>query len=447
MSAAGNSVGTPLFTDPANIGVPDLSLSDNTTSPPRTEYLGMRVDSLTAPSSAVVGGEVAGEVNIINIGINPAYHVQLDFYLSPDREINEDDIWVQRKTTSIHPPGFESVLPYQFVVPAGLTENDYYVGVVVRSYSSGVFIVQDSTLASHTTTISRSTRPKFSSLKPDLAVTSISYLIGNYSPGGPLEITYTLENTGGASNAFPITFYLSRDPEITPSDQFLWSDYYTKGHEHMNLTRASLFRIPESIIPGTYYLGAIVDYQHQTGDINRENNSLSSSIPITIEPAVPIDQNEFNQMVESHIAEKTNIYRSYVGAPPLMHTVELSSLAKLHATDMANRNYFSHYTPEGLSPIDRALALGFPKEKRGEWGVVHEGVAENIVKIHEGNSIGSGYSGFVDGTDPESVATVMLLEWISSPSHHATLIDERLDSFGIGVAKQGSTYYGVVDFF
>ena len=446
-SAAGNSIGSPVFTDPANVGVPDLSLSANATPHPQTEYLGMRLDTLTAPYSAVVGGEISGEMTVINIGINPAYHIQIDFYLSPDREINENDIWVQRKTAVIHPSGFESVLPYQFSVPSGLTQSEYYVGAIVRSYVSGIFVVHDSIFASHKTYISRSTRPVYSSLKPDLAVTSISYQPGNYSPGGPLEIIYTLENTGGISNAFAVAFYLSRDPKITSKDQLLWSDYYTKGYERMNQTTASFFRIPDSIIPGTYYLGAIADNLHQTRDANRENNSLSSPIQITIDPAVPIDQNAFNQMVEAYIAEKTNIYRSYVGSPPLMHTVELSPLAKLHATDMATRNYFSHYTPEGLSPIDRAENLGLPREKWGKWGLIHEGVAENIVKIHEGNSIGSGYSGFVDGTDPESVATVMLLEWIASPSHHDTLIDERFDSFGIGVAKQGSTYYGVVNFF
>jgi uncharacterized protein YkwD len=407
----------------------------------------MRVDTFTTPHSAVEGSVISGEVSIINTGPTPAYYVQIDFYLSPDREINEDDIWVQRKTAALHPSGFESLLPYRFSIPYGLTEREYYIGVIVRSYISGIFVVHDSTLSSHTTSISRSTRPKNTGLKPDLAVTSISYPIGNYSLKTPLEILYTLENTGGLSNGFSVTFYLSKDPEITSSDQLLWSDHYSKGYERMNQTTTSLSMIPDSIVPGTYYLGAIVDYQHRTGDVHRENNSLSSQIPITIDPFVPIDQAAFNQMVEAYIAEKTNIYRSYVGSPPLTHTVELSYLAKMHATDMATRNYFSHYTPEGLSPMDRAQALGFPREKMGKWGVVHEGVAENIVKIYEGKVVGSGYSGFVDGTDPESVATVMLLEWISSPSHHATLINDRLDSFGIGVVKQGSTYYGVVDFF
>jgi uncharacterized protein YkwD len=118
----------------------------------------------------------------------------------------------------------------------------------------------------------------------------------------------------------------------------------------------------------------------------------------------------------------------------------------MHATDMANRNYFSHYTPEGLNPTDRAEALHFTTEKVNAYGDVRGGISENIVKIHEGNVVGSGYSGFVDGTDPESIATVMMLEWISSPSHHATLVDPRLDIMGIGVVKQGSTYYGVVDY-
>jgi len=440
-SATGNSIGTPVFNDPTNIGVPVLPFPNNTLSP-QTEYLGMRIGSLTAPYTAAMGGEISGELYVINTGITPAQYVQIDFYLSLDEKITNDDIWVQRKTTPLHPAGFESVLPYQFSVPTGLTEREYYVGVIIRSYVSGVFVVQDTSIAPHATIISRSTRPISDNLMPDLAITALSYPAGNYFHGSPLEISYTIENTGGVSSAFFVAFYLSKDEVIAASDQVLWTDKYTRGYERMNQTTTSLNRIPASILPGTYYLGAIVDYQHQTADRNRENNSITSPVPIIINSTVPIDQDAFNRMVESHIAEKTNIYRSYVGSSAIMHTSTLSYLAKMHATDMAERGYFSHYTPEGLNPTDRAHALGFSAEKMGETGV-----AENIVKIYHGRIIGSGYSGFVDGTDPESVATVMMLEWISSPSHRATLIDERFETFGIGVVKQGSIYYGVVNFF
>ena len=444
VSAAGNSIGTPVFNDPTNIGVPALSLASDATS---SEYLGMRFATIIAPSAAAMGNEISGEIYIINTGITPAHYVQIDFYLSFDENITDDDIWVQRMTTALHPAGLESLLPYQFSVPSGLTGREYYVGAIIRSYVSGVFVVQDTIVAPNPTTISRSTRPLSDTLKPDLALTALSYPAGDYSPGVPLEIFYTIENTGGISSAFFVAFYLSKDEVITTSDQLLWTDTYTRGYERMNQTTTSLDRIPASTIPGTYYLGAIVDYQHQTADGNRENNSISSPVPIIIDPVIPIDQDAFNRMVESYIAEKTNIYRSYVGTSALTHTSALSYLAKMHAADMAERGYFSHYTPERLNPTDRAHALGFSTERMREPGIVYDGIAENIVKIHDGHVVGSGYSGFVDGTDPEFIATVMMLEWISSSSHHATLVDERFESFGIGVVKQGSTYYGVVNYF
>jgi uncharacterized protein YkwD len=394
-----------------------------------------------------MGNTISGQVRVINIGTTPAYYVQIDFYLSLDDVISDDDIWVQRKTAPLHPAGSENILPYEFSVPTGLVDREYYVGAIVRSYVSGVFVVQGKTSASHPSVISRSTRVIPDTLRPDLAITDLTYLLGNYSPGIPLEITYTLENTGGVSGGFFVTFYLSKDAAVKPSDQMLWNDYYTKGYARMNQTTMSLHTLPFSVLPGTYYVGAIVDYIHQTADINRENNTFTSSVPIVIEPAVSIDQDTFNRLVASHIAEKTNIYRSYVGVSPLIHMTELSYLAQMHATDMANRNYFSHYTPEGLNPTDRAEALHFKTEKMNAYGDIRGGISENIVKIHEGYEVGSGYSGFVDGTDPESVATVMMLEWISSPSHHEALVDHRLEIMGIGVVKQGSTYYGVVDYF
>jgi len=444
VSAAGSNIGTVVFNDPTNIGVPTLS---GNTSSPHTDYSGMRLGSLIAPTTAAMGEQISGEIHVINIGITPAHYVQIDFYLSTDEKMNDDDIWVQRKTSTFHPGGLESLLPYQFSVPTGLTEREYYVGAIIRSYVSGVFIVQDTAVASHPTIISRSARPIPDYLKPDLALTALSYPAENYSPGFPLEITYTIENTGGISSAFFVAFYLSKDEVVQPSDQLLWADKYTKGYERMNQTTTSLNKIPALIVPGTYYLGAIADYQHQTADINRENNSITSPIPIIIAPAISIDQDTFNRMVESLIAEKTNMYRSYVGAPAIMHTGTLSYLARMHAADMAERNYFSHFTPEGLSPTDRAHALGLSTTRMVEPGIVSDAIAENIVKIYDGKSIGSGFAGFVDGTDPEAVATVMMLEWIASSSHHATLIDDRFDAFGVGVVKQGSTYFGVVNFF
>jgi hypothetical protein len=53
-------------------------------------------------------------------------------------------------------------------------------------------------------------------------------------------------------------------------------------------------------------------------------------------------------------------------APPLTMDPTLVEAARLHSQDMSARNYFSHYTPEGLGPYDRMVAAGY--QPGGDWG-------------------------------------------------------------------------------
>jgi hypothetical protein len=47
------------------------------------------------------------------------------------------------------------------------------------------------------------------------------------------------------------------------------------------------------------------------------------------------------------------------GAPPLEWNEDVWKVANGHARDMCERDYYEHTTPEGLSPSDRAAAMGF----------------------------------------------------------------------------------------
>jgi uncharacterized protein YkwD len=51
---------------------------------------------------------------------------------------------------------------------------------------------------------------------------------------------------------------------------------------------------------------------------------------------------------------------------PLRMQPVLHQIARAHATDMAQRNYFSHDTPEGRSPFDRMRAAGYTYSTAGE---------------------------------------------------------------------------------
>ena len=61
-----------------------------------------------------------------------------------------------------------------------------------------------------------------------------------------------------------------------------------------------------------------------------------------------------------------NLERGKKGLPTLAFAEDLSGVARLHAKDMLERGYFSHYTPEGASPFDRMEAFGITYQYAGE---------------------------------------------------------------------------------
>ncbi|OGH15875.1 MAG: hypothetical protein A3C30_03545 [Candidatus Levybacteria bacterium RIFCSPHIGHO2_02_FULL_40_18] len=56
---------------------------------------------------------------------------------------------------------------------------------------------------------------------------------------------------------------------------------------------------------------------------------------------------------EDAMLSLVNLERSKRGIPLLISDGSIREVARAHAKDMLERGYFSHYTPEGLSPFDR----------------------------------------------------------------------------------------------
>jgi len=94
----------------------------------------------------------------------------------------------------------------------------------------------------------------------------------------------------------------------------------------------------------------------------------------------------------------------------MMHPL-LRRAARGHSKDMGERNYFSHTSPDGRSPTDRARASG--------WS---GGVGENI------------YGG---ATSPADAVE----GWMNSPGHCRNIMDPGYKVIGIGYAQvQGSQF-------
>ena len=64
--------------------------------------------------------------------------------------------------------------------------------------------------------------------------------------------------------------------------------------------------------------------------------------------------------------EVTNVSRAKAGITTLKYDTKLAAVAKAHSVDMVNKNYFSHNSPNGLTPFDRMKAAGLNYTVAGE---------------------------------------------------------------------------------
>jgi len=109
--------------------------------------------------------------------------------------------------------------------------------------------------------------------------------------------------------------------------------------------------------------------------------------------------------VEGEVVALVNAERATAGCGPVASDAGLAGVARAHSADMRDRGYFSHTTPDGLSPWDRAAAAG-----------VAGASAENIAQ---------GY--------PDAASVVA--GWMDSPGHRANILDCSNTRLGVGVAQ------------
>ncbi len=111
------------------------------------------------------------------------------------------------------------------------------------------------------------------------------------------------------------------------------------------------------------------------------------------------------------VVDLTNAERRANGVRELRVSGFLQQAAQIHADDQSRRNYFGHNSPEGLTPRDRILALGYEAQST---------TGENI------------YNGFgsTSYTSPEAALTA----WMASPGHRANILNPIYTELGVGLA-------------
>jgi len=154
-----------------------------------------------------------------------------------------------------------------------------------------------------------------------------------------------------------------------------------------------------------------------------------SLIPITNNPtkllSVNTDYMAKEKQAEMEIHRLINLEREKHGLKILGYDEELASIAKSHSIDMANDEYFSHETPEGLNPTDRASKVGYVCQYQID-NFIYSGIGENLHMVQ-----GSAVS-FL--STPESIAELAVSGWMDSPGHKKNILTSNFSNEGIGVS-------------
>jgi uncharacterized protein YkwD len=114
-----------------------------------------------------------------------------------------------------------------------------------------------------------------------------------------------------------------------------------------------------------------------------------------------------DEKAEQEMFAMVNAQRVNQGLAPLTISTSLSDLALAHSDDMFKRGYFSHYTPEGLSPFDRMEKARISYQYAGE----------NLALA------------------PSTQLAMQGL--MNSPGHRANILNPNFHQIGIGVIDGG----------
>lgn len=112
--------------------------------------------------------------------------------------------------------------------------------------------------------------------------------------------------------------------------------------------------------------------------------------------------------ITSDVVALTNAERTAAGLRPLSGDPRLTAAAQAHSDDMVARGFYSHTSPDGRQPWDRAAAAG----------CAHRGIGENIA------------------CGQRSAAEVVR-GWMDSPGHRANILKPDFTHIGIGLRGGG----------
>jgi len=244
------------------------------------------MSAVSGPAAASPGGVmiVTNTVQNAGVGATGSGYFFVGFYLSSDATVTTNDQFIgYRWVFSGLSPGQSDTKSTSLTLSASLPTGTYYLGAIADSsngYSPGNRIPEsnetNNTLTGNLVEIRAGI---------DLAVTQVGGPT-NAVTGGTILLTNVVANLGidGAGGSV-VRLYLSTNSTIETTDLLLGSRSVGNLNPGQSSSNSTSVTIPVNVGAGTYYLGAIADYNDAIPESSETNNALvGNAIEIAIGP-------------------------------------------------------------------------------------------------------------------------------------------------------------------
>ena len=232
--------------------------------------------------SPPVGARFTLSATVRNGGGGASAATTLRFYQSADASISTSDTEVVTGDVAELSAAGSTSASVALTAPA--TPGTYYYGACVDA-------VADET----DTNNNCSTSVQITIREPDLVVGSPSVSDSGPAAGAQFTLSATVRNDGsGAAGATTLRYYRSPDETITTSDAEVGTDAVAELSAAGSTSASVALTAPAT--PGTYYYGACVD---AVADESDTNNNCSTSVPVTVQQTVTVQQGDPDLTVPS----------------------------------------------------------------------------------------------------------------------------------------------------
>jgi PKD repeat protein len=232
----------------------------------------LMVTTVSTTTGAYTEQQISVTCTVLNQGQANAGYFDVNIYLSTDPLITENDIFLDSRLVSFLIAGAQNTLTFTTQAPSALlgAGGTYHIGAIVDVM--GAVKETDETnnaQAGYMITVTG----------PDLVMSALSGPVLG-STDATIKLNHTIATLGGGAHpqeGFSIGMYLSKDNVITTSDRLIGSRWMQSLAPESTDSGIKAARLPHHLAAGTYYLGAIADYENTVAESNETNNVVAGN--------------------------------------------------------------------------------------------------------------------------------------------------------------------------